>query len=97
MIRIIAENYIRTNEVDKAEILFRELVAASRKDPGCFEYRVHKDDEVPGLYVFIEEWSDRIAHQKHDESEHFKRIIPQITAMASRRARVLILHDEVMV
>jgi quinol monooxygenase YgiN len=94
MIRIIAKNFIKTSEISKAEPLFRELVAASKKDQGCLEYRLHKDDAEPGLYVFIEEWADKDSHAKHDASEHFTRIIPQIGALTAKPAEVLFLHDE---
>jgi quinol monooxygenase YgiN len=94
MIRIIAKNFIKPSETDKAEPLFRELVAASGKDQGCLEYRLHKDAAEPGLYVFIEEWADKDSHAKHNESEHFKRILPQIGALAAKPAEVLFLHEE---
>jgi quinol monooxygenase YgiN len=95
MLRIIAKNFIKPEEIAKAEPIFRELVAESLKDSGCLEYRLHKDAAEPGLYVFIEEWADRESHAKHEASEHFKRLLPQIGALAAKPGEALFLHDEV--
>jgi hypothetical protein len=48
MVRIIAKNFIKPDSIEKAKPLFRELVAASRKDAGCLEYRLHYDDKELG-------------------------------------------------
>jgi quinol monooxygenase YgiN len=95
MIRIIAKNFIKPDAVEKAKPLFREIVAASRKEPGCREYRLHCDEKEPGLFVFIEEWADQEILDKHNNSEHFKRIVPQIGELCSRPGEVLLLHGEI--
>jgi quinol monooxygenase YgiN len=94
MVRIIAKNFIKPDSIEKAKPLFRELVAASRKDAGCLEYRLHYDDKEPGLFVFVEEWADQGAVDKHNNAEHFKRIVPQIGALCSKPGEALVLHAE---
>jgi quinol monooxygenase YgiN len=41
------------------------MCAGSREDEGCGGYRVYEDLEQPDHYVFVEEWADEDALQRH--------------------------------
>jgi quinol monooxygenase YgiN len=94
MVRVIAPNYIKPENIKAAEPLFREIIAATRKEQGCIEYRLFIKREEPGLFVFIEEWENRSSLDKHIASEHFTRIIPQIGKLKAKEADALIFEGE---
>jgi quinol monooxygenase YgiN len=47
-----------------------EQCSRSREEPGCESYRVHADLEQPDRYVFVEEWADEDALQRHMAQPH---------------------------
>lgn len=47
-----------------------EMCRRSREEQGCSGYRVYADLEQPDHYVFIEEWSDDAALQRHFTQPH---------------------------
>ncbi|MHB8531178.1 MAG: putative quinol monooxygenase [Solirubrobacteraceae bacterium] len=47
-----------------------EMCRRSREDEGCRGYRVYADLEQENRYVFIEEWADEDALQKHFAQPH---------------------------
>ncbi len=47
-----------------------EMCRRSREDEGCRGYRVYADLEQQEQYVFIEEWADEEALQKHFAQPH---------------------------
>jgi quinol monooxygenase YgiN len=47
-----------------------EMCRHSREDEGCSGYRVYADLEQDDHYVFIEEWADEDALQKHFAQPH---------------------------
>jgi quinol monooxygenase YgiN len=93
MLKVIAENFIKPDKAEAAAPLFRELIAATRKEEGCIEYRLFLDGEKPGSFVFVEEWASAEALDKHMKSEHFTRIIPQIGAFQAKAGQVLKLKE----
>lgn len=47
-----------------------EMCSRSREEDGCGGYRVYADLEQPDRYVFVEEWSDDDALQRHFVQAH---------------------------
>ena len=47
-----------------------EMCSRSREEDGCGGYRVYADLEQPERYIFIEEWSDDDALQRHFVQAH---------------------------
>lgn len=50
-----------------------DLVEPSRKEEGNISYELFEDQNEPGLFVFVEEWSSTEARDKHHEhSSHIQ-------------------------
>ena len=70
------------SDADKRGELVRigqALAAASRAEQGCISYRVYEDTAVENEFVFVEEWEDEAALQRHFATPHlaeFMRAIP---------------------
>lgn len=91
MLKVIAQSYIRPDSIAEARILFEELVRLSRAEPLCISYDLFVDQEDPGHFIFVETWPDRSALAVHDETEHFRRLVPQIRALASRPGSLMLM------
>jgi len=59
------------HEEEVAEI-FRKLEAASRQEPGCVLYVVHRHKEDATRFFIYEQYRDEAALQAHRESSHFQ-------------------------
>jgi quinol monooxygenase YgiN len=59
------------NEEQVAEI-FGKLQAASRQEPGCLMYIVHRHDSDPRRFFIYEQYGDRAALDAHRNSAHFQ-------------------------
>jgi quinol monooxygenase YgiN len=93
MIKIIAVNHIKPENAKTAEGLFREIIAETRKEEGCVEYRVFTDPRNPEIYTFIEEWASQEALDRHIASPHFKRIIPLLGDLSSAPGNMQMLTE----
>ncbi|MCK8564613.1 antibiotic biosynthesis monooxygenase [Yersinia ruckeri] len=78
MLKVIAEDFIHLEHIDKVMPLYRELVEKTLQEPLCRAYQLCIDQKDPGHFIFIEQWPDREALDIHCQSEHFKRLVPQI-------------------
>jgi len=61
--------------------LTRELVEKSRKENGCIDYSINRSTVDDCVYAFIEIWENEDVLAPHRNSEHFKRLVPQINEL----------------
>lgn len=92
MLKVIAEDFIRPDRVDLVLPLYRELVAATRREPLCIAYDLFIDEKDPGHFVFIEEWPDRAALDAHCRTEHFTRLVPLINAHQRKECSFILME-----
>lgn len=59
------------HEEEVAQI-FAKLQAASRQEPGCLVYIVHRHKDDPRTFFIYEQYKDDAALQAHRESMHFQ-------------------------
>jgi quinol monooxygenase YgiN len=76
VIKIVAKSVVKDDGREKYIQLSRELIEKSRKEEGCISYGLFQDINNSSIFTFIEEWHDQKAIDLHNNSEHFKRIVP---------------------
>jgi len=59
------------HEAEVAEI-FSKLQAASRQEPGCLMYIVHRHRTDPRLFFIYEQYRNDAALEAHRQSPHFQ-------------------------
>jgi len=74
------------HEVEVAEI-FTELQAASRQEPGCLMYIVHRHRSDPRLFFIYEQYRNDVALEAHRQSSHFQQYA--VTALKDIGERTL--------
>lgn len=63
-------------EVVKAELI--NMLAPTRKEEGCIEYRLHQDHENPAIFVFYENWNNLVCLEQHMSSPHFQAYVAAV-------------------
>ncbi|MDZ5757205.1 putative quinol monooxygenase [Carnobacterium maltaromaticum] len=84
MLKLIAEDYIKLEHLETVKPLYRELVEKTQLEPDCLSYNLFVDQKDPGHFIFIEEWPNELALEKHCNSEHFTRLVPLINSYQSK-------------
>ncbi len=79
MLKIIAKSLIIDNEIEKAIKLYKELVKKTVQEEGCISYKLFQDINNKNMLVIIEEWENEACFEAHKESEHFTKLVPQIS------------------
>lgn len=78
MIKIVAKNTVKKE--NKADFIntVKELIEKSRAEDVCISYTLN--ESLDGKYLtFIEEWKDEKSIEMHNNSEHFKSIVPKLS------------------
>jgi quinol monooxygenase YgiN len=69
---VIARWNARAGEADAVFQALQMLVAETRNEPGCLEYRVHQAPGDPCRFLLYERYVDEEAYAAHGASEHFR-------------------------
>ena len=93
MVKVIATNYIKSENLETVKPLYREMLAMTQKEKGCIEYRLFIKKDDPERFVFIEEWETQTDLDNHIASEHFKRIIPQVDKLKAKDGDALVMEE----
>lgn len=78
MIYIVAKNRVKPECIGKFKEIAAELVKKSQAEKGCIFYKLCEDINDPGTLTFIECWESQEIIDKHNASEHFTRLVPQL-------------------
>jgi quinol monooxygenase YgiN len=63
-------------ETVKAELL--KMIAPTRQEEGCIEYRLHQDNDDPAVFVFYENWKSLVCLEQHMNSKHFQAYVAAV-------------------
>jgi quinol monooxygenase YgiN len=75
MILVTGRVQVPSEHRDRFVATATEMCSASRAEEGCIGYRIYEDLEQPGRYVFIEEWQDDEALQRHFAEPHTAKLM----------------------
>lgn len=63
----------------KAQLL--KMIAPTRGEEGCIEYRLHQDSDEPARFIFYENWQSPACLQQHMNSAHFQAYIAAVDGL----------------
>ena len=77
-ITIVAKVTAKRDQIDavKAELL--KMIAPTRQEEGCIEYRLHQDNDNPAVFFFYENWENPACVEQHMASPHFKAYVATV-------------------
>ena len=88
MITIIAKATIKKDKIEQFINFANELIIESRKEKGCKMYNLYQDIDSKNILTFIEGWQNEEAIKIHNESVHFKDIVPKLRDMQEEDTEV---------
>lgn len=83
MLRIIAKNTVKSDHIENYKMMTKELIEKSQLEEGCIFYDLFQDVKDEAILTFIEIWKSQETIDLHNDSEHYKRIIPQLQTMVN--------------
>lgn len=70
---VLAVNWMaHEGHENEVSAIFGKLEAASRQEPGCLMYVVHRHTEDPRRFFIYEQYRDAAALEAHRKSPHFQ-------------------------
>jgi quinol monooxygenase YgiN len=95
MVCVAVTYVVLPNREDEAVRLFARLTEASRAEPGCRMYQVHRSPEEPRQFFLYEQYVDEAALAAHRQSPHFDEYVQRglFRIIESRTPRIWMTMD----
>lgn len=81
MITIVANFDVKADSVDKFIRLAADCTRNTRKEVGNLSYKVFHARNDKTKFIFIEEWLNDVAIEKHNAAPHFKSFLDSIAPL----------------
>lgn len=78
MVTIIAEFQVKSGCADEFTRLAAECTRNTRKEAGNLSYKVFNERNNGNTFIFVEEWANDVAIEKHNNMSHFKTFMEKI-------------------
>ena len=82
---VVARVVAKAEAVESVRSELLKLLAPTRNEVGCIEYRLHQDNDDPAVFVFYENWESEACLVKHMNSDHFKSYINAVDGMIEEK------------
>lgn len=79
MLKIVAKFIVKEDKIEEFKKYAEELAIETRKEEGSISYHLLQNIDDSKLLIFIEEWENQEAIDKHNKSKHFVSILPKLT------------------
>lgn len=77
-VTVVAKLSVKPEAIEAVRPELFKLIAPTRAEEGCIEYRLHQDGNDPSIFIFYENWESMACLDRHMNSEHFKRYVAAV-------------------
>ena len=67
---VLARIAFRPDAAAAARVILTQLVAETRKEPGCESYELYQQADRPHVFQTVERWRDAAAADAHMQTPH---------------------------
>ena len=84
-ITVVAKVVAKSNTIEQVRDELIKMIAPTRYEPGCLEYRLHQDKQDPTVFIFYENWENLSCLEQHLNSAHFQRYVAAVENLISEK------------
>jgi quinol monooxygenase YgiN len=84
VLTITAEFSVIKDNREKFLSIIKELIDKSQNEKGCEEYSLFNDKTNRESFILIEKWKNQNSIDLHNNSEHFKELVPRLQELNER-------------
>jgi len=77
-VTVVAKVTAKSSTIESVKTELIKMLAPTRQEEGCIEYRLHQDNENPAVFVFYENWKNLTCLEQHMNSPHFQAYVAAV-------------------
>jgi len=84
-VTVVAQVTAKSDAVETVKAELIKMLAPTRQEDGCIEYRLHQDKDNPAVFVFYENWKSLTCLEQHMNSSHFKEYVAAVSDLIAEK------------
>ena len=81
IVKVVVKSIIKEGCIEDYKKVVFELIEETRKENGLISYELYQDNENPNIMAIIEKWESQQALDVHAQTQHYKRLVPQLAEL----------------
>ncbi|MCM0082961.1 antibiotic biosynthesis monooxygenase [Geomonas sp. Red32] len=77
-VTVVAKVTVKAEGLERVREELVKMLAPTRAEKGCIEYRLHQDNDNPRVFMFYESWENMGCLESHMNSPHFKNYVAAV-------------------
>lgn len=77
-VTVVAKLTVREDSIEPVRVELLKMIAPTRREEGCIEYRLHQEMENPAVFIFYENWQNMECLTQHLNSQHFQEYVAAV-------------------
>ena len=82
---VVAKVVAKKESVESVKSELLKLIAPTRKENGCIDYRLHQDNNDPAVFIFYENWESAACLEKHINTDHYKAYVKAVDGLIEEK------------
>ena len=84
-VTVVAKVTAKSDAIEAVKIALIKMLAPTRQEEGCIEYRLHQDNDNPAVFVFYENWKSPACLERHMNSQHFQAYVAAVVDLIAEK------------
>lgn len=77
-VTVVAKVVAKNGSIEAVKTELFKMVAPTRQEEGCLEYRLHQDNDNPAIFIFYENWKNLACLEQHTKSQHYQAYVAAV-------------------
>ena len=86
IVTVVAKVTAKSNAIETVKTELIKMLAPTRQEEGCIEYRLNQDNENPAVFIFYENWKNLTCLEQHMNSTHFQAYVAAVGDLIADKA-----------
>lgn len=82
-VTVVAKLTAKNEAIEAVRAELVKMIAPTRREEGCIEYRLHQDNDNPAVFIFYENWQSIGSLMKHLDSAHYQAYVAAVGDLIS--------------
>lgn len=86
IVTVVAKVVANRDAIEDVKTELLKMIAPTRSEQGCIEYRLHQDNGDPAVFMFYENWENLACLERHMQTPHFQAYVAAVGDKIAEKA-----------
>lgn len=85
-VTVVAKVTAKSGAIETVKAELMKMIAPTRQENGCLEYRLHQEHDNPAVFIFYENWETPACLEQHVNSTHYMAYVAAVADLIADKS-----------